>query len=265
MGATQHPLASWQPGENRRFEVKKNCRRRKITRLDPSSANGKKSTSGVTNYEHQDLIQQAIAGESEAQTRLFTIYTPRLYRIAFNVLRNKEDAEDAVQDSWSRAYTKFRSFEGRSSLSTWLTRIVINSALMIRRKNKRQVQQTLDGAANDQIAWRGSLIDGRATPEEACGNAEMNEFLAKQIDRLPSTTRTAFSLVDVEGFTIRESTKMLGINESALKSRVLRARHRVAGNIRQLLHACRQKSFIRKNGSAAKLFSSRCREEWGRR
>jgi len=76
-----------------------------------------------------DLVQQAIAGNADAQEQLFKTHTPRLFRTAFAVLRNKEDAEDAVQDSWCRAYRNLRSFQGSSALSTWLTRIAINSAL----------------------------------------------------------------------------------------------------------------------------------------
>ncbi len=83
----------------------------------------------------------------------------------------------------------------------------------------------------------------------------MSGLLARQIDLLPPTTRTAVVLCDVEGFTTAESTKMLGINNGALKSRVLRARRGLAQNIVQLLHAGRQTIFIRKNSSAANYFS----------
>jgi hypothetical protein len=83
----------------------------------------------------------------------------------------------------------------------------------------------------------------------------MNGLLARQIDLLSSTTRAAFVLFDLEAFTAAESTKMLGINNGALKSRVLRARRRLAQNVVQLLHAGRQQSFTRKNGSAANYSS----------
>lgn len=209
--------------------------------------NRKEAAAVAATSEEQKLIEQVIIGNSEAQTRLFESYTPRLYRIAFNVLLNKEDAEDALQEGWCKAYAKLHTFQGRSSLATWLTRIVINSALMIRRKNRHQIQQTLDEAADDRSALQDSVVDERPTPEEACRNAEMNEFLVQQVDRLPATTRTAFLLFHVEGFTTAESTKRLGINNSALKSRVLRARHRLAQNIVQLFPERRQKTSIKKN------------------
>src|SRR5208337_1173120 len=80
------------------------------------------------------IVQKAIAGDTEAQEHLFARHRPRLYRTAVALLRNKEDAEDAVQDGLCKAYTHLRSFQGRSSFSTWLTSIVINSALMSRRR-----------------------------------------------------------------------------------------------------------------------------------
>jgi RNA polymerase sigma-70 factor, ECF subfamily len=249
MSALQH-LGGCRQMAIRPFAVR-NGNRRRPSPLRPPSVVGEEAAATI---EEQELIQQAIVGDSVAQTRLFETYTPRLYRIALNVLRNKEDAEDAVQDGWCRAYSKLHTFAGRSSLSTWLTRIVINSALMIRRKNRHQVQQMLDEAANEQRG-PGSLVDDRATPEQACRNAEMHGLLARQIDLLPSITRTALLLFDVEEFTLAESTEMLGINTSALKSRVLRARRRIAQNLARLLQAGRQRTFIRKNGSAANYSS----------
>jgi hypothetical protein len=81
-----------------------------------------------------NLVQQAVRGDSRAQEELFATHSARLYWTAYAVVRNKEDAEDAVQNSLCNAFINLRSFKGRSSFSTWLTRIVINSALMIRRR-----------------------------------------------------------------------------------------------------------------------------------
>jgi RNA polymerase sigma-70 factor (ECF subfamily) len=231
MSALQH-LASCQRVAGRPFAAKKS-RARKLTPLGPPPSPSEKP-GPATADENLALIQRAVAGESQAETRLFAIHTPRLYRVALSVLRNKEDAEDAVQDTWRRAYSKLHTFEGRSSISTWLTRIAINSALMIRRRNKRLVEVSLDEAPDDE----GSLphpVDDRPTPEESCRQAELRDLLAHQIDRLPSLIRTAFLLRHVDGFTTTESIKLLGINSSALKSRVQRARRKLAQNILGLL------------------------------
>jgi RNA polymerase sigma-70 factor (ECF subfamily) len=186
------------------------------------------------------LMRRAVAGDSEAQTRLFATHTPRLHRVALRVLRNKEDAEDAVQDSWRKAYSKFHTFEGRSSISTWLTRITINSALMIRRRNKPFLEVSLHEAPGDEGSAAQPVDDG-LTPEESCRQVELRELLARHINRLPSLTRAAFLLRDVDGFTTAESIKLLGIRKSALKSRVQRARRRLAQNMIGLLRyeACK--------------------------
>lgn len=233
MSTLQH-LASCQRMDGRPPAVKKS-RARKLTPLGrPPSATEKPGT--ATADEDLVLIQRAVAGDSGAQTRLFATQTPRLYRVALNVLRNKEDAEDAVQDTWRSAYSKLHTFEGRSSISTWLTRIAINSALMIRRRNKGVFEVSLHEARDDGGLPPPDPVDNGPTPEESCRHAELRDLLAQQIGRLPSLLRAAFLLRDVGGFTTTESIKLLGIKDSALKSRVQRARQRLAHNIQGLLH-----------------------------
>lgn len=231
MSALQH-LASCQTIAGRPFAIKKS-RARKITPLGTPPSAGEKAGLVIA-AQDLALIRRAVAGESEAQTRLFATHTPMLYRVALRVLRNKEDAEDAVQDTWRRAYSKLHTFEGRSSISSWLTRIAINSALMIRRRNKRLFEVSLHETPDDESSPPHPVDDG-PTPEESCRHAELRDLLAQHVNGLPSLIRTAFLLRDVNGFTTRESMKLLGINSSALKSRVQRARRRLAENILRLL------------------------------
>jgi len=238
MSALQH-LASRQTIAGRPFAIKKN-RARKLTPLDPPPS-AREKPAPATVDEDLALIQRVVAGESEAQTRLFATHTPRLYRVAFNVLRNKEDAEDAVQDTWRRAYSKLHTFEGRSSISTWLTRIAINSALMIRRRNKRLFEVSLHETPDDDGSLSPPVDDG-PTPEESCRHAELRDLLAQQINQLPSLIRKAFLLRDVDGFTTTESTKLLGIKSGALKSRVQRARRRLAQDMLRLLREDQQRN-----------------------
>jgi len=251
MSALQHlDPASCQTMAGGPFEVKQS-RARTITPIGPPPSAGEKP-GPATAAEDLALIQRAVAGESEAQTRLFATHTPQLFRVAFKVLRNKEDAEDAVQDTWRRAYSRLHTFEGRSSISTWLTRIAINSALMIRRRNKRLLEVSLHETPDDPEGSLPLPVDDRPTPEESCRHAELRELLAQQINQLPSLTRTAFLLRDVDGFTTTESIKILGIKHSALKSRVHRARRRLGQNLLRLLRDDQQRnwSFIRRITSA---------------
>ena len=212
---------------------------RKRAKIGPLRQTANQENPTALADEDHNLVRRVLSGDLPAQSQLFAGHTPRLYRVAFNVLRNKEDAEDAVQDGWCRAFSKLHTFQGRSSLSTWLTRIVINSALMIRRRNKHQLLTSLDELSDDAV--RHYLVDGRRTPEEVCGDEEMNELLVRQIRQLPSATRTAFLLREMDELTTSESIERLDVKRSALKSRVLRARRRIARNMRQLLQEDRRR------------------------
>jgi len=183
-----------------------------------------------------DLVRQAAVGNPEAQERLFKTHTPRLYRTVLGVLRNREDAEDAVQESWCRAYTHLGSFEGRAAFSTWLTRIAINSALMIRRRKSSRVEVSLNDILENQSE---PLFDGTAAeapnPEQICAASELNVLIEDEIRELPPRVQAAFRLREIEEFSITEAARALGIRETALKSRVLRARRKVVRGIRKQL------------------------------
>jgi RNA polymerase sigma-70 factor, ECF subfamily len=237
MSALQH-LARGQTMAGRPFAIKKS-RARKLPPLGPPPSAGEKPAPARAD-EELALIQRAAAGESEAQTRLFATYTPRLYRLALSVLRNKEDAEDAVQDTWRRAYSKFHTFQGRSSISTWLTRIAINSALMIRRRNKRRDDVSLNEESNGSEDVLHHLVDTEPTPEEDCKRTELAALFLQQIHRLAPAIRGPFLLRHVEGLTVSELAGRLGLTSSALKSRVHRARQILAQNLLPLLRKDRR-------------------------
>jgi RNA polymerase sigma factor (sigma-70 family) len=234
MSALQRAVYS-QPTAQRPFAVKNRKRPKSISlplTPAPCEERGRAASTGGD----QALIRSAITGDAEAQAQLFSTHTPKLYRIALKVLRNKEDAEDAIQDTWCRAYSRLHTFEGRSSLSTWLARIAINSALMIRRRGKHRLEVSLNGPSDYPEGLRHHAVDSGPTPEEAYRSAEMNGLLVRHLDRLPPATRTALLLRDMNGFSISESMKLLGIKSSALKSRVQRARRRLAQEMLQALH-----------------------------
>jgi RNA polymerase sigma-70 factor (ECF subfamily) len=216
---------------------RKTCRRREFTRSASQARksraiDGKLASPAARN--EWDLVQQAIAGNADAQERLFKTHTPRLYRTAYAVLRNKEDAEDAVQESWCKAYTNLDSFEGRSALSTWLTRIAINSALMLRRRKSVRTESSLDEILDTQSE---SVFERKASeqpnPEEICVAEEMKALIEQQIRELPPGIEAAFRLREVGGYSTRESIQALGIRRGAFKSRMLRARQRLAGALKQ--------------------------------
>ena len=181
------------------------------------------------------LVQQAIAGNAYAQEQLFSHRTDRLYRTAFSVLRNKEDAEDALQDGLWRAYTRLEFFQGRSSFSTWLTRIVINSALMIRRRRNVHPEASLDEILESRPQRFTGFVDTRPDPEKICAAIEVNTLVDASTCQLPPRLRVAFRLRAESGFSVRESSQALGIATGAFKSRISRARRKLAQGLRASL------------------------------
>lgn len=191
-------------------------------------------------------VQRAIAGDSEAQEHLFGQHKARLYRTAFALLRNKEDAEDAVQDGLCQAYISLRSFQGRSSFSTWLTSIVMNSARMTRRKKSRKAEASLDEILENQSqALPKAFFCARPDPERACVAIEISALVEHHCNRLRPTLKTTFRLRTIDGFSGPELSRALGISVNAVKSRLLRARRTLTGRLRPCLtgrtHIARQR------------------------
>jgi RNA polymerase sigma-70 factor (ECF subfamily) len=184
------------------------------------------------------VVQQAIAGDINAQDYLFARHTGRLYQIAFSMLHNKEDAEDALQDAFCNAYTSLHSFRGRSSFSTWLTRIVINSALMTVRRKSTYREGSLDEILEDRPGrWLHGVIETRPDPEKICAAIEIKALIERHVGRLPAGMRAAFQLGEIDGLSARESSQVLDIPVSSYKSRIFRARRKLAGGLQKSLES----------------------------
>jgi RNA polymerase sigma factor (sigma-70 family) len=182
------------------------------------------------------IVQQAIAGNCDAQEQLFAGHLKRLYRTAFALLHNKEDAEDALQDGLLSAYANLRYFQGRSSFATWLTRIVINSALMARRKNRTHPEASLDEILENRPEWLlNAVVDKRPNPEKTCAVKEVDTILHQQALRLTPPLQAAFRLRAIDGLSTAESCEALGVAPSAFKSRISRVREKLSYGLQQSL------------------------------
>jgi len=185
------------------------------------------------------LVQQAITGDASAFDLLVSPVLGRLERIALAMLRNREDAEDVLQDGLCKAYLRLRSFQGRSSFSTWLTRIVINSALMTLRRQKRRknhMECSLDEMRNDEQGWFAhSAVDERPNPEKICAVVELGALIKQQIMKLPVSERNTFLLYVIHGRSVKESSLTLGIPAATLKSRISRTRRKLARGLQHSL------------------------------
>ena len=138
---------------------------------------------------------------------------PSFYRCAFRVLGNAADAEDAVQEALLAAYKHIHQFRGQAQISTWLTTIVRNCALMQLRRRPCQIPFSLDGQLEDEqprSVWEG-LADKRPSPEDEVRNSELTARLRKCTALLSPTLRRTFHLRIVDGLSIHETARVLGL------------------------------------------------------
>jgi RNA polymerase sigma-70 factor (ECF subfamily) len=153
-------------------------------------------------------------------------YLPVFYRRAYRYLQNSHDAEDAVQDALLSAYKHLDQFKGSAKMTTWLTTIVTNSALTQLRKRPRQPHSSLDEPlAHDQDSCLSDrLADVRLSPEDEYAMTESHVHLMQAVGKLSPLSRKVIQLCAFDGLTTSETAHILGVRESTIKSRVLRAR-----------------------------------------
>jgi RNA polymerase sigma-70 factor (ECF subfamily) len=164
---------------------------------------------------------------------------PSFYRRAYRYLGNAADAEDAVQDALLSACRHLDQFKGHSKMSTWLTTIVINSALTHLRRRPRQIHMSLDEQVGEEPGYCVSerLADHRPSPEDECSKSELYGYLMHFVKELPPASRNAFQLRDLEGLTTSETAQILGVAEVTVKAHVSRARAKLRRLIGDALDA----------------------------
>lgn len=173
------------------------------------------------------LIERVLSGQEEAFRELVRPYEHAVYMTTQAILKNEADAEDAAQDAVLKAFTNLGRFRGDSKFSTWLIRIATNEALMKLRKGRHQkLHEPLDQQRKDD---EGDYIprdfaDWREIPSEALQKKELRQALSAALASLTPKHREVFVLRDVQHFSIAETANLLGINKSAVKTRLMRAR-----------------------------------------
>jgi RNA polymerase sigma-70 factor (ECF subfamily) len=156
---------------------------------------------------------------------MFLTSRSKFVGLAFSILRNKEDAEDAVQNAFLSAYRHLRTFEGRSAFTTWFTRIVLNAALMIRRKRKTSRLESFPvSCSTDEIPWTETIPDSQPDPEMACEHQETFQRIDVLLGKMSPALRQAFTLTYYDEMSIREAGALLGVTTGTFKSRLFRAR-----------------------------------------
>ena len=192
----------------------------------------KGSSIGIT-ADTTDIVLVAAAqdGDHQAYAELCRRHSKKLLRTILRITRNVADAEDMLQETLLKAYVHIGTFEGRSAFSSWLTRIAINSALMSSRKKRSPYVYSLEGGVDGDDVELPEPAETAHNPEEACIlNALENECI-RAIRYLSPTLQVVVQIRYREGASVAQIAKTLDISESAVKSRLLRARSKIRAHL----------------------------------
>ncbi len=173
--------------------------------------------------EDSQIVEQVLAGEIAAYEILMRRHNQRLYRAARAILKNDDEAEDVLQETYTRAYQHLRQFSGHAQFSTWLTRIAVHESLARLRQWKRTAETP---ATDDPWRWTMDSFESSAPlPDEQVLSAETRAVLESAIDSLPDSYRLVFVLREVEGMSTAETAAALELTEETVKVRLHRGRH----------------------------------------
>jgi RNA polymerase sigma-70 factor (ECF subfamily) len=197
------------------------------------------------------LPQHAVSNGREALDKLFDRYRRRLFNTALRLLGNSDDAEDALQDALLAALRNLDGFKGRSQIYTWLTRIVINAALMRLRRMHLDVMTSIDAKLDrENLPLAHRIPDPGPNPEEVYARQERVAMLERRLQLLPASYRQVVWLCDIQGLKAREAAEALGLSIGTVKSQLHRARLRLSEEVaearlaRRALHGTRCKFAI---------------------
>ena len=176
-----------------------------------------------------ELARLCAARDADAIRHVITSNNQRMFRTAWSILKHRAEAEEAVQAAYLSAFAKIGTFEGRSSLSTWLTRIVINEALGRRRSEERRRRNLEEEGIAVLDAYRDNFMRGSEaeSPEVAMGREQIRKLLEQAVATLPNAFRTVFVLREIEGLDNEETAEALDIPAATVKTRLFRARRRL--------------------------------------
>jgi RNA polymerase sigma-70 factor, ECF subfamily len=188
----------------------------------------------VTSHQNEylqskSLVAAARSGSTAAFAELRELYAQRVYRKLLTMTKNREDAEDALQDTFLRAYLALHTFEERSSFYTWVMRIAINSALMILRKRRLHPEVSFESPGDKEEAVSVfEFKDTGPSPEHICVHRQNYACMVRSIWNLQPRLRKVIEMQMTDNYSIREIARTLEISEAAVKSRLSRARARLA-------------------------------------
>jgi len=180
----------------------------------------------------QELVAAAKRGDESAFETLFYRHQRRIHVLAFRYARIREDAEDIVQQTFQKAFVHLQKFEGKSSLSTWLTRIAINQSLMLLRSRRGQHEVPIDDSSSHEATPALELADASPDPEASYLQTEKTQILSAAMRQLRPGMRKAIELRELGELSNRDTAEHIGVSISTVKARVFHARRKLAKALR---------------------------------
>ncbi len=180
----------------------------------------------------QELVAAAKRGDEGAFETLFNHHQRRIYVLALGYTRIREDAEDIVQQTFQKAFVHLQKFEGKSSLSTWLTRIAINQALMLLRSRRGQHEVPIDASSSHEATPALELADASPDPEASYLQTEKTQMLSAAMRQLRPGMRKAIELRELGELSNRNTAAHMGLSIGTVKARVFHARRKLAKALR---------------------------------
>jgi RNA polymerase sigma-70 factor, ECF subfamily len=191
------------------------------------------------------LVHASKNGDVAAFEQLVKRYDRKLFRIALSVTHNREDSQDAVQEAFLKAYQHLGDFRGDSQFSTWLIRITLNQSLMKLRRLRRTKEVVLDeDFGTDEYVLPREVIDWAPNPEQLYSVSELRNILIKTIEELRPILRAVFVLQDLEGLSTDQTAEALNLSQSAVKSRLWRARLQLRERLNQYFGKSRESARV---------------------
>jgi RNA polymerase sigma-70 factor (ECF subfamily) len=204
-------------------------------------------------YEGSTVVEtRAEFIRKQAFEEMFVASRQKFVGMAHAILRNREDAEDAVQNAFLSGYLHLRNFEGRSALRTWFTRIVLNAALMIQRKRRRSPIQPLpENSDSHEENWTENIPGSEPDPEMVLAKRETFACVDGILGKMNPVLRQAFTMTYYDELSGREACAALGVSPGAFKARLFRAKRQVLDQTERTLAAPTQMTFQRPHSSNA--------------
>ncbi|HXW60983.1 MAG TPA: sigma-70 family RNA polymerase sigma factor [Candidatus Acidoferrales bacterium] len=200
-------------------------------KLDPVQTHALPSQ--VVKADEPILVARAKAGDISAFETLVNRYERKIFRLTQNITQNREDAEDAMQEAFLKAFEHLGEFEGNSRFYTWLVRIAVNQALMKLRRRRPNVVSLDDEIDTGEDMMPRDVEDWGPSPVERYEQTELSGILSKVISELDPPFRIVFQLRDIEQLSTEETAEALGLSVPAVKSRLLRARLKLRQKLNQ--------------------------------